>query len=200
MMAGPSEILVVADGSADPRYIAADLLSQAEHDALSAAVLVTTSMKVARAVSDEVKRQTTGISRWQIARKALAAYGAVFVVKSKKEAFALVNRFAPEHLELHTKNPEKDLDQIRNAGAVFLGPYTPEPIGDYVAGPNHTLPTSGCARFASALSTAHFLKRTSIVSYSKAAFLSEAADVMRIAAVEGLDAHANAVGVRLEEE
>jgi len=200
MVAGPSEILVVADGSADPRYIAADLLSQAEHDTLSAAVLVTTSLKMARAVSDEVKRQITGIGRWQIARKALAAYGALFVVKSRKEAFALVNRFAPEHLELHTKNPQKDLNQIRNAGAVFLGLYTPEPIGDYVAGPNHTLPTSGCARFASALSTGHFLKRTSIVSYSKAAFLSEADDVMRIAGVEGLDAHASAVGIRLEEE
>ncbi|MFZ5565098.1 MAG: histidinol dehydrogenase [Thermodesulfobacteriota bacterium] len=198
MVAGPSEILVIADSGADPGHIAADLLSQAEHDTLSAAVLVTTSQTVAKKTEQQIKIQLAGLSRGQTAEKALSNYGAIFVVKKKSDAFALANRFAPEHLELHTRYPFEDLEHIRNAGAVFLGGYTPEPIGDYVAGPNHTLPTSGCARFSSALSTGHFLKKTSIVSYSKEAFMAEAADVMRIATVEGLDAHANAVGVRLK--
>lgn len=198
MVAGPSEILVIADSTADPRHIAADLLSQAEHDALSAAVLVTTSEAVARETAKQIKLQLAGLSRGQIAQKALSTYGAIFIVKKKSDAFALANRFAPEHLELHTKDPFEDLNHIRNAGAVFLGTHTPEPIGDYVAGPNHTLPTSGCARFSSALSTSHFLKKTSIISYSEKAFLAEADDVMRIATVEGLDAHANAVRVRLK--
>ncbi len=200
MIAGPSEILVIADSTANPRNIAADLLSQAEHDPHCAPVLVTTSKSIANETVNEIKKQLSGLDRRDIAKKSLSTYGAIFVVKKKRDAFVLANRFAPEHLELHTKYPFEDLDRIRNAGAVFLGDYTPEPVGDYIAGPNHTLPTSGCARFASALSSSHFMKRTSIIHYSKAAFEDEAMDVIRLAQTEGLHAHANAVRVRMEKK
>ncbi|MDY6903981.1 MAG: histidinol dehydrogenase [Thermodesulfobacteriota bacterium] len=197
MMAGPSEIMIIADSTANPRYIAADLLSQAEHDALSSAVLVTDSETIAQNTATEVTSQLAALTRQNTAEQALAAYGAIIVVDALKTAFTVANRFAPEHLELHVAEPFEWLGAVRNAGAVFLGDHTPEPVGDYVAGPNHTLPTAGCARFASALSTTHFMKKTSIVHYSKDAFKTEAADVIKIAETEGLTAHANAIKVRM---
>jgi histidinol dehydrogenase len=197
IIAGPSEVLVVADGSADPEFIAADLLAQAEHDPMASAILVTTSPELAAGVRAEAQRQLSDLARAEIARTSMERFGAVFVVKDVPEAIGLANRVAPEHLELHLRDPFSHLGEIRNAGAVFVGEHTPEPVGDYVAGPNHVLPTAGTARFASALSVDHFLKRTSVIHYSAPAFRREAADIMRLADVEGLDAHANAVRVRL---
>ncbi len=197
MIAGPSEVLVIADDTAVPEFTAADLLSQAEHDALSSAVLVTDSEKIAGAVATEVERQLQTLTRREIAREALRRFGAILVVPDLDRAIELANRIAPEHLELHINAPFEYLGRIRNAGAVFLGHYTPEPVGDYIAGTNHVLPTAGTARFASALSVDHFIKKTSIIHYSKAAFKKEAADVVRLAEIEGLDAHARAIKVRL---
>ncbi len=198
MIAGPSEILIIGDASADPRFVAADLLSQAEHDRLSSAILVTCSENLARETMTEIEKQLSALPRQETARQALAAYGAIFVVKNLHAAFDLANSFAPEHLELQIDSPLDWLGQVRHAGAVFLGHYTPEPVGDYVAGPNHTLPTAGSARFASALGTANFLKKISMVHYSRAAFQTEAADVIQLAEVEGLTAHAEAVRIRRE--
>jgi histidinol dehydrogenase len=197
IIAGPSEILIVADDAADPGFVAADLLSQAEHDPLASAVLATPSAEIARAVKGELEDQLAGLARAEIARESLARFGAIFVVADIGTAFKLSNRLAPEHLELHVRDPFTHLGAVRNAGAVFLGPYTPEPVGDYIAGPNHVLPTAGTARFASALSVDHFLKRTSVLHYSEAAFRREAADILRLAEVEGLGAHAGAVQKRL---
>ncbi len=197
IIAGPSEILIVADHTADPRYLAADLLSQAEHDALASAVLITPVKDIARRTAAEIKTQMSRLSRRETAEQSLAAYGGIFVVDTLETALDMANRFAPEHLELQVEDPFARLGAIRNAGAVFLGRYTPEPIGDYVAGPNHTLPTGGCARFASALSTTHFLKRTSVVYYSETALKKEAPDAVKLAETEGLGAHANAIRVRL---
>jgi histidinol dehydrogenase len=198
IIAGPSEILIVADETGDPEFIAADLLSQAEHDALASAVLATPARALARAVGAEVDRQLADLGRAAVARQSLARYGAIFVVPDLTAAFAVTNRLAPEHLELHVADPLSHLDRVRHAGAVFLGPYTPEPVGDYIAGPNHVLPTAGTARFASALSVDHFLKRTSILQYSPEAFAAEAHAVLALAAVEGLGAHAASVRRRLE--
>jgi histidinol dehydrogenase len=198
IIAGPSEILVVADGSADPEFIAADLLSQAEHDARASAVLVTPSRDLAGAVRIKVAQQAAELERAEIAAASLKRFGAIFLVKDVPQAIALANRVAPEHLELHLRDPFAVLSEIRNAGAVFIGAYTPEPVGDYVAGPNHVLPTAGTARFASALSVEHFLKRTSVLHYSAEALRREAADIMRLAEVEGLGAHANSIRRRLE--
>jgi histidinol dehydrogenase len=198
IIAGPSEILIIADHTADPRYLAADLLSQAEHDALASAVLITPARDIARETAREVSSQLSALHRQATVEKSISRYGGIFVVDTVETALAIANRFAPEHLELQVKDPFALLGRIRNAGAVFLGRYTPEPIGDYVAGPNHTLPTGGCARFASALSTGHFLKKTSVVYYSQAALKTEAADAIRLAEIEGLGAHANAIRVRLE--
>lgn len=197
LIAGPSEILIVADAAADPCFIAADLLSQAEHDPQASAVLATPSAELARAVRSEIARQLEGLARAAIARQSLRRYGAIFLVPDLPAAFAIANRLAPEHLELHLAEPLAHLGSVRNAGAVFLGPYTPEPVGDYLAGPNHVLPTAGTARFASALSVDHFVRRTSVLQYAPAAFAAEAPDVLALAAVEGLDAHAAAVRVRL---
>ena len=197
IIAGPSEILIVADHTADPRYLAADLLSQAEHDALAASVLLTVDRDIALRTAREISVQLAALSRRQTADQALAAYGGIFVVETIDAAVEIANRYAPEHLELQVADPFAMLGKIRNAGAVFLGRYTPEPIGDYVAGPNHTLPTGGCARFSSALSTSHFLKRTSLVYYDAAALKAEAADAIKLAETEGLGAHANAIRVRL---
>lgn len=197
MIAGPSEILVVADRSADPAYVAADLLSQAEHDPLSSAVLVTDSEAVAQATVFEIQRQIAALKRREIAEQSLAQYGAVFLVADLASAMQLANRIAPEHLELQIEAPFEHLGAIRNAGAVFIGPYTPEPVGDYMAGPNHVLPTAGTARFSSALSVDTFMKQTSLVHYSKEAFEREADDIIRLADTEGLDAHAGSVRVRL---
>jgi len=197
IIAGPSEVLVAADDSADPEFIAADLLAQAEHDPRASAVLVTPSAELAAAVRAEVLRQLSGLGRAEIARRSIERFGAVFVVKDVSTAIDLSNRLAPEHLELHLRDAFAHLGRIRHAGAVFIGEHTPEPVGDYVAGPNHVLPTAGTARFASALSVEHFLKRTSVIHYSAAALRREAADIMRLAEVEGLGAHANTIRVRL---
>jgi histidinol dehydrogenase len=197
IIAGPSEVLVLADDSADPEFIAADLLAQAEHDARASAVLVTNSLELSAGVRAEVERQLAELDRAEIARESVERFGAIFVVPDVSIGIDLSNRLAPEHLELHLRDPFARLGEIRNAGAVFIGEYTPEPVGDYVAGPNHVLPTAGTARFASALSVDHFLKRTSVIHYSAKAFRREAADIMRLAEVEGLGAHANSVRLRI---
>ena len=198
MIAGPSEILVIADKSADPDYIAADLLSQAEHDPLASAILITDQKEIAHAVQTAVAVQLNELSRSEIARKSLKKYGGIMLVPDLTTAIDLANRFAPEHLELQVEKPFDFISQIRNAGAVFLGKYTPEPVGDYIAGPNHVLPTAGTAKFASALSVDHFVKKTSLIHYSKEAFQKEAGDIMLLAETEGLGAHANSVRVRME--
>ncbi len=197
IIAGPSEVLVIADDSADPEFIAADMLAQAEHDARASAVLVTTSAVLAAGVRAEMERQLGELDRADIARASIERFGAVFVTPDVNRAIDLSNRVAPEHLELHLREPFTRLGQIRNAGAVFIGEFTPEPVGDYMAGPNHVLPTAGTARFASALSVDHFLKRTSIIHYSAEALRREAADILRLAEVEGLGAHANTIRRRL---
>jgi histidinol dehydrogenase len=197
IIAGPSEILIIADESADPEFIAADLLSQAEHDVMASAVLVTTRRELAQAVKAALGRQLAQLARAEIARESLRRFGAAIVVRDVAAAIELANRMAPEHLELQLRDPFAHLGAIRNAGAVFLGEYTPEPVGDYVAGPNHVLPTAGTARFASALSVDNFIKRTSLIHYSADALRREAADILRLAEVEGLGAHANSIRVRL---
>ncbi len=196
MVAGPSEILVIADEKASPDYIAADLLSQAEHDALASAILLTSSAALADAVVVAIRGQVRELPRREIAEASLKAYGAVIVTPNLAACFDLANEIAPEHLELHVEKPEQYLSRIQNAGAVFLGRYTPEPVGDYIAGPNHVLPTAGTARFASALSAAHFVKKTSVIYYSKKALKRDASDIIRLAEIEGLTAHARAVKIR----
>jgi histidinol dehydrogenase len=198
MIAGPSEILIIADNTATPEFIAADLLSQAEHDILASAILVTDSRATAKSVAFTVNEQLQNLSRKEIAEKALSKFGAIMVVSDIGTAIELSNQIAPEHLEIQVKDPFSYLGQIQNAGAVFLGDYTPEPVGDYMAGPNHVLPTAGTARFSSALSVETFVKKTSLIRYSKAAFEREAGDVIRLAEIEGLGAHANSVKIRLD--
>lgn len=197
MIAGPSEILIIADKTANPAFAAADLLSQAEHDTMASAVLITDSKAVAKAVSQAVKEQLENLTRKAIATEALKKFGAILVVPGLDTAVELSNRIAPEHLELQVKDPLVYLSQIRNAGAVFMGDYTPEPVGDYIAGPNHVLPTAGTARFSSALSVDNFIKKTSLIHYSKTAFKREAKDILRLAETEGLDAHVNSIKIRL---
>jgi histidinol dehydrogenase len=196
MIAGPSEVLVIGDEKANGSYIAADLLSQAEHDPLASAILLTPSKDLAKAVSHAVSDQLATLPRRAAAEAAIEAYGAVMVVPDLATAFDLANQIAPEHLELHVEEPIQYLGSVENAGAVFLGPQTPEPVGDYIAGPNHVLPTAGTARFASALSVSHFTKRTSVVYYSRKAFRKDRADIMRLAEIEGLSAHARAIKIR----
>jgi histidinol dehydrogenase len=198
MIAGPSEILIIADDTAIPEFTAADLLSQAEHDALASAILVTDSMDTAKSVALAVNEQLKNLSRKEIAEQSLSSFGAIMVVSDLDVAIELSNQIAPEHLELQIRDPLTRAGQIRNAGAVFLGNYTPEPMGDYVAGPNHVLPTAGTARFSSALSVDTFVKKTSLIRYSRAAFEREAEDVIRLAEIEGLGAHANSVKIRLK--
>ena len=198
MLAGPSEVLVIADETANPRYVAADLLSQAEHDLMASALLVTPSEKLAKSVLAEVERQLATLSRREIMDKALADYGAIIITPDLEEAFAVANRFAPEHLELLVENPFAWLGKVKNAGAVFVGPYSPEPLGDYFAGPNHILPTGGTARFYSPVTVDTFMKKTSVIAYSAAGFKAAAPKVIKLATVEGLDAHANSIKVRLE--
>ena len=197
MIAGPSEILVIADSTANPDFIAADLLSQAEHDELASSILVTDSTKIAEAVNASLKKQIENLGRKEIAQKSISSYGAIIITKHIDSAMDMANMIAPEHLELQVENPFDYLGQIKNAGAVFLGHHTPEAVGDYVAGPNHVLPTAGTARFSSALSVNRFIKKTSIIHYSKEAFLEEADDIIRLAETEGLDAHSNSVKIRL---
>ncbi|VEN75494.1 Histidinol dehydrogenase [Candidatus Desulfarcum epimagneticum] len=198
MIAGPSEVLVIADREANPAFIAADLLSQAEHDPLSSSILITDSRKTADETAGEIESQLKGLSRRDIAEKSMARYGAIVIVKDIDAAIGLSNRMAPEHLELHIQDPFSVIGKIRNAGAVFMGSHTPEPVGDYIAGPNHVLPTAGAARFASALSVDHFVKKTSLIYYTREAFEKEAEDIIRLAGVEGLGAHVNSVKIRLK--
>jgi histidinol dehydrogenase len=196
MMAGPSEILIIADSSAPPEFIAADLLSQAEHDPLASSVLITSSLDLARKVQKELGRQLQELERKDTARKSLRRFGAAIVVKSVKAAAELANAIAPEHLEIMTKNPRKLLPLIKSAGAVFLGPWSPEPIGDYAAGPNHTLPTGGTARWASPLGVYDFITRSSLLEFTEEGFNRLAGTVEKIAEVEGLGAHASSVRIR----
>ncbi len=199
MVAGPSEILVIADKTARPEYVAADLLSQAEHDQMASAVLVTDSPELARAVSRQLPAQLESLPRRQTAAEALRRYGGIFTVSGLGRAVELANRIAPEHLELMIADPYEHLARLRHAGAVFIGSHSPEPMGDYVAGPNHVLPTASTARFSSALSVEVFMKKTSIIDYSEAAFRREAPHVAALAAREGLEAHRRAVTIRMKD-
>jgi histidinol dehydrogenase len=196
MIAGPSEILIIADRSADPAFIAADLLSQAEHDAMASAILVTDSRKLADQTLTAMEGQLKALPRQKTARQSLDSFGAVMLVPDIETGIDLSNRLAPEHLELMVSEPFDFIDRIHNAGALFLGAYTPEPMGDYIAGPNHVLPTAGTARFSSALGVDNFIKKTSLIHYAKKAFQNEADDVIRLAEIEGLHAHANSVKLR----
>jgi len=197
MIAGPSEILVIADRSAEASSVAADLLSQAEHDEMASAILVTPDEALARAVSAEVERQVEQLPRRKIAERSLEAFGAILVTENLGEAAAVANRFAPEHLELMVEDPWTLLKSIRNAGAVFLGHYTPEAVGDYIAGPNHVLPTGGTARFSSALGVYDFVKRISVLFFSREALENYGPKADRFARLEGLDAHGNSISRRL---
>jgi histidinol dehydrogenase len=198
MIAGPSEILVLADGTANPRFIAADMLSQAEHDARSAAMLVTTDADIAERVAKEIERQLALLERGELARRSIDGNGLIIIARSDDEMVALANSIAPEHLEIMTDEPMALLPFIKNAGSVFLGPWSPEPLGDYFAGTNHVLPTSGTARFASPLGVYDFVKRMSYTYYTKEALAAAKEDILQIAGREGLTAHARAVGIRFE--
>lgn len=196
MIAGPSEILIIADESAHPEYLAADMLSQAEHDEMACSVLITTSEKLAQSVKKELSKQLKYLPKASIARESLKNFGALIIVSSLEEACSLSNLIAPEHLEIMTENPESLIPMIKSAGAIFLGKWTPEPIGDYVAGPNHTLPTSGTARFFSPLGVYDFLKRSSLIKVGYEGFKKLAPYVSVLAETEGLQAHANTVKIR----
>ena len=198
MVAGPSEVLVIADGSADPKYVAADLLSQAEHDKLASAVLLTTSDELARAVDAEIVRQTGYLSRSEIMECSLRDFGCAIVCRDLDEAAALANEIAPEHLEVVTEKPRALLPKLKNAGAVFLGAWSPEPLGDYLAGPDHVLPTSGTARFFSPLSVDSFLKTMSVIEYSRETLEPIKDQIIALAETEKLTAHANSIRVRFE--
>ena len=197
-VAGPSEILVLADESANPRYVAADLLSQAEHDELASAILITTSMELAVAVSEQVEVFISELSRTDIMRKSIDNYGYILVADSMEDAIDAANEIASEHLEVLTKNPFEIMTKIQNAGAIFLGEYSSEPLGDYFAGPNHILPTNGTAKFFSPLSVDDFIKKSSIISYSRNALEAVHKDIEFFAEKEGLTAHANSIKVRFE--
>ena len=198
MIAGPSEILVINDGSGTAAHIAADLLSQAEHDELASAVLVTSSAQMATAVQKEVEEQLQQLSRETIARQSIDDYGAIILAEDLTEAISFSNRIAPEHLELAVDNPFAILSQIRHAGAIFMGHSTPEAAGDYLAGPNHTLPTGGTARFFSPLSLDDFVKKSSVISFSTSGLQRLGDEIIQLAELEGLEAHARSVSIRLE--
>ena len=200
MVAGPSEVLVIADGSANPKFVAADLLSQAEHDKLASAVLLTTSMELAQAVDGEIARQTGYLSRSEIMECSLRDFGCAIVCDTLDGAAELANEIAPEHLEIVTEHPRALLPRIKNAGAVFLGEWSPEPLGDYLAGPNHVLPTSGTARFFSPLSVDSFLKTMSVVEYGRDDLEPIHGQVVAMAEAERLTAHANSIRVRFGED
>lgn len=199
-IAGPSEILVLADEGANPRYVAADLLSQAEHDELASAILVTTSEELAGKVSEEVERFTAQLSRKEIIQKSLDHFGYILVAKNLEEAIETANAIASEHLEIMTRDPFYVMTKIRNAGAIFIGEYSSEPLGDYFAGPNHVLPTNGTARFFSPLSVDDFVKKSSIVYYSREALEPVHEDIIQFATSEQLTAHANSIRVRFEKQ
>ncbi len=197
-VAGPSEILVLADETANPRYVAADLLSQAEHDELASAILITTSRELAEKVSKEVDGFTETLERREIILKSLSNYGYILVAENMEDAIAAANDIASEHLEILTKNPYETMTKIKNAGAIFMGEYSSEPLGDYFAGPNHILPTNGTARFFSPLSVDDFIKKTSLISFSKDALEKVHTEIEAFAKSEGLTAHANSIKVRFE--
>lgn len=199
-IAGPSEILVLADETANPRYVAADLLSQAEHDELACAILITTSQEFADKVDQEVKGFVEVLSRKEIIQKSLDNFGYILIAEDMDEAIEAANEIAPEHMEIVTANPFEDMMKVKNAGAIFIGEYSSEPLGDYFAGPNHVLPTNGTAKFFSALSVDDFIKKSSIVYYSKAALRDIHKDIVQFATSEQLTAHANSIAVRFEEE
>lgn len=199
-IAGPSEIVVLADDTADASYVAADLLSQAEHDEMASAILVTPSQALAEAVQAEVARQLDSLPKRDIAAQSIRDNGAILTVANLEEGVHAVNELAPEHLEIITADPFQYLSKIENAGAIFLGPYSSEPVGDYFAGPNHVLPTNGTARFSSPLNIDDFMKKSSVIYYSKEALLRDGAKIITLAQHEGLEAHARAIQIRLEKE
>ncbi|NEU30172.1 histidinol dehydrogenase [bacterium LRH843] len=199
MIAGPSEIVVLADANANPRFVAADLLSQAEHDERASAVLVTASKELAEAVANEVEKQLETLPKRDIASQSIRDYGVIYLARDLAEAVNVVNELAPEHLELMTEEPMKLIGKIRHAGAIFVGPYSSEPVGDYFAGPNHVLPTNGTARFSSPLNVDDFTKKSSIIVYSKEALVENGTKISALARLEGLEAHARAIDIRLEE-
>ncbi|MBQ1416990.1 MAG: histidinol dehydrogenase [Selenomonas sp.] len=196
MLAGPSEILIVADDSADPVYTAADMLSQAEHDPLASSIVITDSEKLARQVAMEAESQLQKLPRQEIARASIERNGLIVIAEDMAQALRFANTSAPEHLELLTQEPFKLLPEVKHAGAVFLGAYSPEPLGDYFAGPNHVVPTGGTARYYSVLNVETFMKRTSLISYSQEALAAVSDDIIRLAETEGLQAHANAIRLR----
>ena len=198
MIAGPSEILIIADQNANPEFLAADLMSQAEHDVLASAILLTDSPVLAQQVQDALASQIQKLSRADIILQSLRDYGAIILCKNIDQAVELANELAPEHLEVCTENPMEYIGRLDNAGSVFLGAYAPEPLGDYYAGPNHVLPTSGTARFFSPLSVDSFIKKSSFIYYTAAALQKGSADIVALANAEGLTAHANSIKVRLE--
>ncbi|MCY9433297.1 histidinol dehydrogenase [Bacillus haynesii] len=200
MIAGPSEIAILADSTANYREIAADLLSQAEHDAMASSILVTDSKTLAESVLKEVYEQLEHLPRKEIARQSIDNYGLIYVTETMNEAVSVINELAPEHLEILTAQPDALLGQIKHAGAIFLGRYSSEPVGDYFAGPNHVLPTNGTARFSSPLNVTDFQKRSSIISYSREAFRANAENIAAFARLEGLEAHARAIESRNREE
>lgn len=199
MIAGPSEILVIADESANPKYLAADLMSQAEHDRIASAIMITTSMEIAEKTRDEIERQSATLSRKEIIDESLNNYGGIIVCDDMDYAVEIANQIAPEHLEAVVENPLEYIGKLDNVGSLFLGQYSPEPLGDYYAGPNHVLPTSGTARFFSPLGVDSFVKRSSYISYTKNALLDAADDIILIAEREQLTAHANSIKVRKED-
>ena len=198
MIAGPSEILVLADETANPKFLAADLMSQAEHDKLASAIMVTTSETLAYETVSQIERQVQMLSRKDIIETSLTNYGVIIVCDTMEKAVEMANALAPEHLEVCCKNPLEYVGKLDNAGSVFLGNYSPEPLGDYFAGPNHVLPTSGTARFFSPLSVDSFVKKSSFIYYTENALAKDKEDIMRFAETEGLTAHANSIGVRFE--
>lgn len=196
MIAGPSEILIIADDTANPKFLAADLMSQAEHDKLASAILLTTSEKIAEQTVTQIYEQMKNLSRKDIIEESLDNFGAVIVCNSISEAIEFANELAPEHLEVCAANPMEFIGKIDNAGSVFLGNYSPEPLGDYFAGPNHVLPTSGTARFFSPLSVDSFIKKSSFIYYTENALKLAQNDIIKLAETEGLTAHANSIQVR----
>ncbi|MDW7669045.1 MAG: histidinol dehydrogenase [Bacillota bacterium] len=199
MIAGPSEILIVADKNANPKYIAADLISQAEHDEMAASILVTDSYKLAEKVSEYLEIMIDKMSRKEIISKSIDNYGGIILTDSLNESLEIANEIAPEHLEILTVNPFEDYKKVDNAGAIFLGEFSPEPVGDYYAGPNHTLPTNGTSKFSSPLSVDDFIKKTSLIYYSKESLEDSKDDIIRFAENEGLSGHAQSIKIRFEE-
>lgn len=200
MLAGPSEILIVADESADPDWVAADVLSQAEHDVLARAIVVTTSKELAKRISERVDARLAVLPRKEIAERSLLSSGGIILTDTLDEAAEISNKIAPEHLELYVKDPDALLPKIRNAGAVFMGAYTPEPVGDYFAGPDHILPTGGSARFFEVLNEDVFTRKMSVIRYTEEALKEDGEHIVRLAESESLMAHARAVTARLGEE